>query len=90
MINNDRTVIFDLYEPRETEWDTARRIEASRYPNGSVYIRISTETEREDAEYKDTTLSAPEAEQLGRALLCMEDSGFDAVIGRAAAWGEEI
>lgn len=88
MIKKDNTMIFSSYVPRKTEWDTAREIEARRNPNGSVCIRISSETEREDAEYKDYTLSASEAEQLGRALLCMEDSGFNAVIGRAAAWSE--
>ena len=89
MINNDRTVIFGLYEPRETEWDTARWIEASRYPNGSVCIRISTETEREDAEYKDTTLSATEAEAFGKALLCIpEDEDFGEIMSRAATWEE--
>ena len=87
---NDGTVIFSSYTPRITEWDTARSAEAIRNPNGSVSIRISSETERDDKEHKSHTISAEEAEHFGRALLCMEDSGFDAVIGRAAAWEEEI
>ena len=81
--------IFNSYTRRITEWDTARGIKAYRNPDGTVGIQISSETEWEDAEYKSKTITAEEAERLGRALLCMEDNGFDAVIGRAAAWSEQ-
>lgn len=87
---NEGTVIFSSYTRRITEWDIARGIKVYRNPDGTVNIQISSETEWEDAEYKLKNITAEEAEHLGRALLCMEDSGFDAVIGRAAAWEEEI
>lgn len=81
--------IFSSYTPRTTEWDTARSIEAIRNPNGSVSIRISSETERDDKEHKSYTISAEEAEQFGKALLCIPaDEDFGAIMSRAGAWSE--
>jgi len=80
---NEKTAIFSSYAPRKTEWDTARGIEAYRNIDGSVRIRISSETEWEDTEYKVKTITAEEAEMLGKALLCIpEDEDFGSIIER--------
>lgn len=86
---NPPTKIFSAHVPRATEWDTARGIEVYRETNGSVRIRVSSETEREDTRYKSKTLSAEDATTLGKALLCIpEDEDFGEIMSRAAAWSE--
>lgn len=87
--NNPPAVIFSAYVPRATEWDTTRGIEVYRETNGSVRIRISSETEREDIRYKSKIISAADATSLGKALLCIpEDVDFGEIMSRAAAWSE--
>ena len=85
MNNVDREyMIFQSHIPRLTEFGTARGIEAYRNSDGSVPIRISSETEYADAKHKTYTLSAQEAEEFGRMLLCQsEEKNFVAIINRA-------
>lgn len=85
---NKETIIFESHTPRLTEFDTTKGMEAVRNSDGSVSVRISSETEYSDRKHQLYTISASEAETFGRALLCMEDGGFDAMIGRALEWGE--
>lgn len=85
----DGAEIFSSYTPRITEWDTARGIKAYRNSDGTVDIRVSSETEWKDAEYKLKNITAEEATRLGKALLCIPDSeDFGEIISRAAAWSE--
>lgn len=86
---NKGIVIFSAHVPRATEWDTARGIKVERNTDGSVRIRVSSETETEDIEYKSKTITVEEAVRLGRALLCMdEEDAFDDMAKRAEKWSE--
>jgi hypothetical protein len=86
---NEGTVIFSSYTRRFTEWDIARGIKVYRNPDGTVNIQISSETEWDDAEYKLKNITAEEAEQFGKVLLCIpEDEDFGEIMSRAAAWEE--
>jgi len=87
-INQHKPLIFGVRETLKDEWSIARGIEARRNTDGGVEVKIVRETERDDMIYMQKTITAEEAERLGRALLCMEDSEFDAVIRRAMEWSE--
>ena len=79
--------IFEHKKYRTTEFDIGRSIVVDRQPDGGVLIRISAESEGQDAVSLPMTLSREDADRLGRMLLCSEDKTFDEIISRAEKHG---
>ena len=75
---------FERKTYAETEFDITRSIEVYRKPNGDVELRIAAEREGNDPASLPYTLSAVDAEKLGRVLLRIEDATFDELVERAA------
>lgn len=82
MINTTPTEIFEARTHRRTENEVSRWITAVRFADGRVEIRVSAEDEWDDAMHLFKTLTAEEAEELGRALLCKDDT-FESIAERA-------
>ena len=86
---NKGVFIFNANTYAKTEYGISSDIEITRYTDGNVCISVGSWTDRTDKTMKSYEMTAYEAEALGRALLCMGDNGFDAVVDRAASWAEE-
>ena len=78
--------IFEAHTRRKTEWDVARKIIVKRRPDGCIHVIIYKETEWDDAEFISKLLTADEAERLGHALLCSDET-FNAITERAEKRG---
>ena len=74
---------FKLKAHAKTEFEITRSIEAYRKTNGDVELRIAAEREGNDPVSLPYTLSAVDAEKLGRVLLCIDDTNFDGLVERA-------
>ena len=75
--------VFERKTYAETEFEITRSIEAYRKINGDVELRIAAEREGNDPVSLTYTLSAVDAEKLGRVLLCIDDTNFDELVTRA-------